>query len=515
MRTHADGAGIGRTAGTDGLFELIARRGTGPAAGRAYLTSARTGRQVTYEDLAHAVHDWLGEFDRRGAHPGSRVALAVADPLDFAAVFLATVATGRCAVPLPARAPGPELARSLATLTPDLVVADHAITTGQRALTPDAWGGGGGGAGGGVLLASSGTTGTPKQVLLDAGRLLHVATAIARHHQLTAADVGFNSLPLVHVNAEVVGLLATLVAGGELVLDERFHRKGFWNLVQSRGVTWINAVPAILAILARGPAPSAAQTRTVRFARSASAPLPAAVLIAFEARTGLPVVETYGMTEAASQITANPVGGRRRPGSVGRPVGTEVRIVDEDGRPLGRGQVGRVQIRGRGVISAYATQAGDDLFRPGGWLETGDLGQLDTDGYLFLVGRTDDVINRGGEKIFPREVEEVLLADARVARAVVYGLPHEVLGQVPAARVQLAGPADGAERRAPHRRGPAAAAAAHGLLADLSERCAAQLDRHKRPVRIEVVDDIPVGQTGKVLRRLIEPGQAVDGSEAA
>lgn len=519
--TDVDDAISGPTNGDGSLAALIEGRARGGDANRVYLTDARGGRRLTYGELAWAVGGWRTELDRREVPPGGKVALAVADPLDFALAYLGVVSSGRRAIPVAAGAPGPELARSLGRPAPDLVIADRTLGAGDGVVTPDAYLFGIARQGGtprptarddtgddrlgGVVLASSGTTGTPKQVFLDLGRLLHVATAVARHHRLTVTDVGYNSLPLVHVNAEVVGLLATLVGGGELVLDQRFHRRGFWDLIEARTVTWINAVPAILAVLAREPAPSSAQTRTVRFVRSASAPLPTAVLTSFEAVTGLPVVETYGMTEAASQITANPLGDARRPGSVGRPVGAEVRVVDASGRLCRDGETGQVQIRGRGVISTYATETGNERFQAGGWLETGDLGRFDADGYLFLVGRTDDVINRGGEKIFPREVEEVLLADPRVARAVVFGVPDEVLGQVPVARVQLAAPAPDAV--APPARQPGddlrPAAETHGLPADLSARCAARLDRFKRPVRIEVVDDIPVGQTGKVLRRLV------------
>ncbi|CUU58881.1 Acyl-CoA synthetase (AMP-forming)/AMP-acid ligase II [Parafrankia irregularis] len=496
-------------------------------ADRVYLHAARTGRQVTYRQLADSVRRWWHVFDQHGAGPGSRIALVVADPMDFAVAYLAIVAGDRCAAPVPAGAP--DLTERLAGLEPDLIVTASGVTTPSRAesgvTAPGRTESGSGRLAsvaalpgtGGVLLASSGTTGTPKQVFLDGGRLLHVATEIARHHRLTPADIGYNPLPLVHVNAEVVGLLATLVAGGELVLDARFHRQGFWNLIQNHAVTWINAVPAILAVLARQPAPSAAQTRTVRFVRSASAPLPVAVLGAFETSTGLPVIETYGMTEAASQIAANPLDGRRRPGSVGRAVGTQIRIVDRQGRHCPCGTTGQVQIRGGGVISAYATEAGNDRFRAGGWLDTGDLGRLDEDGYLYLAGRRDDVINRGGEKIFPREVEEVLLADPRVTSAVVFGLPHAVLGRIPVAQVVLADrtaapdhTADSASGRAtgrtvaPTRNGADEVASTRELLADLSSRCATRLERHKRPVRIEVVDDLPVGPTGKVLRHLLD-----------
>ncbi len=254
-----------------------------------------------------------------------------------------------------------------------------------------------------------------------------------------------------HINALVVGVLSTLVSGGSLVLDRRFSRRSFWSISQRYCITWVNLVPAIIAILAEATPPPAEVAERIRFARSASAPLAAATLERFEARCGIPVLETYGMTEAASQIAANPLEPERhRPGSVGLPVGVEVRIVDETGRTLAPGAVGMVQIRGDSVIASYWTPVdrnGVAATLPatdrGGWLATGDLGRLDDDGYLYLAGRDDDVINRGGEKIYPREIEEVLLADERVRSAVVVGRPHPVVGEEPVAFV-ITGP-DGAE----------------------------------------------------------------------
>ncbi len=510
--------------------------------GRMYLREARGPRTVTYGELAAAVGRWRGALTRARVGPGERVALVVADPLDFALAYLGIVAGGRVAVPLSPSAPTVELARALDRAAPTAAIADHDLPA-DRALrrlsprcptagppepvVPDRRAGEGRPTGG-VLLSSSGTTGTPKQILLTEGHLVHTAAAVARHHRLTAADNGYNPLPLFHVNAEVVGLLSTLAAGAGLVLDDRFHRRGFWDLLGAAGITWVNAVPAILAILAADhPAaadtpgaaaperPAAAGVANVRFVRSASAPLPVPVLRRFESVTGLRVLETYGMTEAASQITANPLVGERRPGSVGLPVGAQLRVLGPDGQELAAGAVGRIQIRGGGIVGSYVGGRCADRFDADGWLDTGDLGRRDADGYLYLAGRADDVINRGGEKIFPREIEEVLLEHPGVADAIVIGRPDPVLGEIPVALirptpvrptpVQPAGsrPAVGAARdRGEPTRPP--------LVAELVAVCAARLDRFKRPVAIEVVDALPTGPTGKVLRRAAaaRPGPA-------
>ena len=243
----------------------------------------------------------------------------------------------------------------------------------------------------------------------------------------------------------------------------------------------------ILTILARDPVEPVVGPR-LRFVRSASAALPPPVRDLFLARTGLPVVESYGMTEAASQITATALDEPHRPGSVGRPVDVEVRVVDEDGRPCPPGVVGRVRIRGAGVIRGYVGDAAADRFDRAGWLDTADLGSLSADGHLYLRGRADDVINRGGEMVHPREVEEVLLGDPAVVEAVVAGRPHDMLGAVPVALVR------------------ATPAGAGDLVERLGERCVRELAAFKRPVEIRVVERFPVGPTGKVRRAAVRAG---------
>jgi acyl-CoA synthetase (AMP-forming)/AMP-acid ligase II len=336
------------------------------------------------------------------------------------------------------------------------------------------------------VLFSSGSTGPRKAIRLGEAQLLHVARAVAQAYQLGPADRGFNSLPLTHVNGEVVGLLAPLVSGGTVVLDDRFHRTGFWDVVAQRAATWVNAVPSIITILAQEPpgptAPSAPSS--VRFVRSASAPLSEAVLARFEQRYGVPVIESYGMTEAGSQITANPLADRR-PSTVGIPVDVELRVVGDGEAALPPGDVGRVEIRGAGVIRRYENGVGAERFRAGGWLDTGDLGAVDHDGFLTLAGREGDVINRGGEKIFPREVEDVLLAHRAVADAVVVGRDDEVLGQVPVAYVVPAPDAP------------------DDLEEQLTARCLTALPRAHRPVAYVVLDAVPAGPTGKPVRRLV------------
>jgi oxalate---CoA ligase len=466
-----------------------------------YLADARGDATLTYAGLLAAVRATERRLDEAGLPPGSRVAVKIADPLDYATALVSIVAAGRVAVPLDPGAPDADVTRVLGVARPAAM-----ITTWHRAAAVGERRGDGAGATGpfwiidfrfsgprpvdrdatgGIFLSTSGTTGTPKGILLREAQLAHVAGSVVHSHRLTRADRGYCSLPLFHVNAEVVGVLATLRAGACLAVDGKFSRRGFWEMITERRITWINAVPAIISILAMDP--PAQRPSGLRFVRSASAPLPLAALEKFESALGVPVVETYGMTEAASMITANPVDGPRKAGSAGQAAGTEVRIgagLSTTARP---GEIGRVQIRGAGVIGAYACGGRPGAIDADGWLETGDLGYLDEDGYLFLVGRSDDVINRGGEKIYPREIEEILLAQPGVRSAAVIGVPDEVLGERPVAYVV-----------------PASEAALSDVEALLRAACAALLPRPKQPSEFRLVGEMPLGPTGKISRRLLK-----------
>jgi acyl-CoA synthetase (AMP-forming)/AMP-acid ligase II len=470
--------------------------------------AAASGRALTYAGLRRTARAWARCLDRAGVPAGAGVAVRLADPFEYATALVAILAAGRVVVPLDPAAPAAEVARVLAVARPRAAVGDpgRGLPPELEVLRPpegrelaaaleEPDGTDRAGGAGGIFLCTSGTTGTPKGILLRADQLAHVAAAVAGHHRLTPADRGYCCLPLFHVNAEVVGLLATLAARACLVIDGKFSRRGFWPLIEQRRITWINAVPAIITVLAMDP-PARPVPGHVRFVRSASAPLPPSTLRRFEDAFGIPIVETYGMTEAASMITANPVDGPRKAGSVGRPAGTEVRVAERAGSgyvPCPAGTVGRVQIRGRGVIREYAQGGLAGAIDAEGWLDTGDLGHLDQDGYLFLAGRSDDVINRGGEKIYPREIEDFLAAQPGVWSAAVVAARDEVLGERPVAYVVPAGPW-------PRR----------DMAETLREACEAALPRPKRPSAFYLVQELPLGPTGKIARhRLREQPQVL------
>ncbi len=478
---------------------------------QVFLQDARTQRAVTYQLLAEVSRGWAHVLTEQCLDDGARILVDVDDPLTCATTQLCLLAAGQHIVPVDPEAPPGEIARILRVTEPVLVVTDRAergvLYPRVRVLVidPELLGRPREGSddgrtetaarlarteapapSGSVSLSTSGSTGEPKVVELDERRLLHVAGAVVDHHRLVPGDRGYSPLPLFHVNAQVVAVLATFLAGATVVLDRRFRRHGFWQLLQAREITWLNAVPAILSIVAADKQP--AQLPGLRFVRSASAPLPPSVRDRIAARLCVPVVESYGMTEAASQITAtalhsgNPLHASAPPGSVGRPVSGELQVREPEGALAAPGVLGRIWIRGRGVISHYADGRAAERFDGDGWLDTGDLGRVDTDGFVFLAGRADDVINRGGEMVHPREVEEVLLSHPRVAEAVVVGKPDGTLGAVPVGYVLAHHGANA------------------GLTDELQQWCALRLSRYKQPVALHVVTDFPRAATGKIRR---------------
>jgi acyl-CoA synthetase (AMP-forming)/AMP-acid ligase II len=474
-----------------------------------YLLSARDGRRLSYGELMARVATWRDLLRSNDVATGARIGILIGDPIDFATAFIAVLCDGSWLAPLDPTIEATnvqQFERRTANLHLNVIVSDRGAPLvvhvpwieGRDVANKDASGTDTTTtSSGGLILSSSGTTGAPKVVALSEQQLMYAATLIATHNHLSPEERGFNPLPLWHINAEVVGLLATMVAGASLVLDDRFHRTDFWKSIDESEATWVNAVPAIISRVAALNEGEKVPSR-LRFVRSASAPLSPALLATFESNTGVAVVESYGMTEAASQICVNPLEGPRKVGSVGPPVGVDLRITplenptDDGISDMSTGSVGHVEIRGPSVITRYDAQGYEDRFDADGWLKTGDLGYLDDDGYLFLVGRNDDVINRGGEKIFPREIEDLVLATPDVVAAVVVGAPDDVFGHVPVLFVQFEASTAWDER-------------VEGIIAELKEN----FTRARRPVRIVVVESFPSHATGKIQRRAL-----ADNSEA-
>jgi oxalate---CoA ligase len=337
-----------------------------------------------------------------------------------------------------------------------------------------------------VLLFTSGTTGSPKGVMLTHRQVMATARNVAVSHRLSKDDISYCFLPLFHINAQVVAVLSTFITGGKLVVEEKFSASKFWPTVAKHRVTWASAVPTVIAILLKTPKPQSIPT-SMRFIRSASAPLPAAQAKLFEEWFGIPVIESYGLTEAASQVCVNPLPPEEhRFGSVGRPVGIELKIVDEQGVELLPRQVGEIVIRGESVITEYAYGDATGSSFHDGWFHTGDLGYIDEDGFVFITGRSKEMINRAGQKISPREVEEVILRHPHVKMAAVIGLPDELYGERVAAYIISEVPA--------HERDDSV------LIEEIRQLCLSSISAYKCPAEFHIVDEIPVGVTGKIQR---------------
>jgi acyl-CoA synthetase (AMP-forming)/AMP-acid ligase II/acyl carrier protein len=336
-----------------------------------------------------------------------------------------------------------------------------------------------------LVLHTSGTTSRAKVVPLTQANLAASARHVGATLALTPADRCLNVMPLFHIHGLVAALLASLAAGASVACAPGFQAPRFFTWVDEVEPTWYTAVPTIhQAVLERAAShEDVIARRQLRFVRSSSAALAPATMAALERALGTPVVEAYGMTEAAHQMASNPLPpAARKPGSVGLAAGPAVTVLDAAGAPLPVGAVGEVAVRGPNVMNGYrdAPEATAHAFVDG-WFRTGDQGYLDDEGYLFLTGRLKELVNRGGEKIAPREVDEVLAAHPAVAQAVAFAAPHATLGEVVAAAVVPRAGSDVTEET-------------------LRRFAAARLAPFKVPQRVLLVAAIPTGPTGKLQR---------------
>jgi long-chain acyl-CoA synthetase len=343
-------------------------------------------------------------------------------------------------------------------------------------------------------MYTSGTTGVPKGVMLTHANLVANAMSISAEHQLGRQDRVLGVLPLYHINAFVVTMLAPLAHHGSVAMAARFSAQQFWQQAIALRCTWINVVPTIVSYLIEGAAPAREALASIRFCRSASAPLAPEHHRAFEARFGIGIVETMGLTETAAPSFSNPLEpALRKIGSVGRASGGEARVVDTDLLPVADGITGEIVIRGAHVMRGYYKNeaATRDAFTSDGWLRTGDLGHRDGDGFFFVTGRLKELIIKGGENIAPREIDEALLRHPAVLEAAATGIPDPHYGQEILACVVL-------------RPG-------HGASEDeLRAHCVETVGRYKAPKRIRFVDALPRGPSGKVQRLRLRDEEPAD-----
>ncbi|MBF6139144.1 class I adenylate-forming enzyme family protein [Nocardia farcinica] len=337
-----------------------------------------------------------------------------------------------------------------------------------------------------LIIYTSGTTGRPKGVVLDHANIAAMCAMIVDALGLDETDHSLLVLPLFHVNGIVVSILSPLLTGGRATIAGRFSASAFFPLVERVRPTYFSAVPAIYAMLVAQPAEVRPDTSSLRRAICGAAPMPAELIARFETRFGVPIVEGYGLSEGTCASTINPPAGPRKPGTVGVPLpGQTVAIMGADGALLAPGARGEVVIRGANVMRGYLGKPEATAATVvDGWLHTGDVGYFDPDGYLVLVDRIKDMIIRGGENIYPKEIENVLHSHPAVLESAVVGAPDPVLGEVPVAHVVTMPGTDVSE-------------------AELVAHCRHSLARDKVPVAVRITDALPRNAVGKIDKKAL------------
>lgn len=494
------------------------------AAGTATALRVPDGPDLSYDDLRRMVARIAETLAAVGIRREDRVATVLPTALDAVVAFLG-VATAATAAPLNPAYPESELrfylpdveAKALIVPPGGGAAARQALPAGalvlELAVGPD----------GGLeitsdaprtpgrtpsepqpddvalVLHSSGTTGRPKQIPIRHRNLVASAGNIASTYQLQAEDVSLAVMPLFHVHGLVASVLATLRTGGAVVLPAQgFNALRFLSLVSGYGVTWYTMVPTMHQMMLTrcrdGERPAGIER--LRFVRSCSAALPLPTYHRLEAVLDVPVLEAFGMTEASHQAASNPLPPALRvPGTVGLGTGVEIGIMDDRGRLLPRDTPGELVLRGPSVVDTYYNNpAATAAAFTDGWFRTGDNAVVEANGYLRLVGRIKEMINRGGEKIWPSEVDQVLGEHPAVKEAVAFGVPHPTWGEQVAAAVVTQ----------------------PGLTvteAELQQHCRERLAGFKTPTKVYLVESIPRTATGKIQRRrlaelLSPPGAA-------
>ena len=487
------------------LGELLQR---GSAAQPALRAPGRPA--LTHQALRELAVSTVATLNAKGIGRGDRVAIVLPNGPEMAAAFLC-VAAGASTAPLNPSYKGDEFTFYLDDLKPKEIIVQQGDATPARAsaeglgipvleLTPGEAAGSFTLAGGtpgaaakpgmaeandeALVLHTSGTTARPKIVPLSQRNITASAQHIGAALELSGSDTCLNIMPLFHIHGLIAAVLSSIAAGGAVCCTGGFDALKFFRLLDEERPSWYTAVPTMhQTILSRAERNAEIIARAkLRFIRSSSASLPGPVMEAMEATFGCPLVESYGMTEAAHQMASNPLKGKRKPGAVGLPAGPEVRIMTDEGEFLPQGEIGEVVIRGPNVTAGYEAnpEANAKAFT-NGWFRTGDQGMLDADGYLQLTGRLKELINRGGEKVSPLEVDGVLSAHAAVAQALTFAIPHSKLGEEVGAAVVLREGAELTER-------------------ELRDFAAKYLADFKVPRKVVFLPEIPKGATGKLMR---------------
>lgn len=480
-----------------------------------YLIAPEPDMSMTFGELQQASRRLSRYLSSQGIRPGEKVALLMHNGYQACRLFVGAMYGGYCVTPLnllahPAQleyvldhcdarivfAAPDQMERLQAALArvPRPIRVIECDVDAKEFLPPDEGDEGLAEVGeedDALMMYTSGTTGKPKGVVLANRAVVSGGQFVSAAQALGPDDRVLGSLPLYHINAQIVTATAPLVHGGSLVLPHRFSTSSFWELVVRYRCTWINVVPTIIGYLLDGadPRERGLDIGAVRFCRSASAPLPPSQHRAFEEKFGIGVIETMGLTETAAPCFSNPLDpSKRKIGSPGQAFGNEAKIIDGEGRTLLPRATGEIMIRGANLMKCYYKnpEETDKSLTADGWLHTGDLGYLDEDGFVFVTGRIKELIIKGGENIAPREIDEVLICHPAVLEVATVGIPDERYGQDIMACVVLRPDITCSE-------------------SDLREYCRQELGPYKTPRVFRFLDELPKGPSGKVQRlRLLE-----------
>ena len=475
---------------------------------KVFLFSQPDGRQFTYSQFADAVARTAALLAGEGVAKGDVVSLLMPNSVEYVIAYFACWRLGALAGPINSHLKEQEISyvvsnseakallvgseflpvinqlRNLPTLNAVILFDDEAQATrdftkveatADVTLDDEA-----------IIIYTSGTTGKPKGCLLTHGNVVANARQISQWLGFNESDRLLTMMPLFHMNAVSVTTMSALYAGGSSVVSPKFSASRFWQIISDYQITSFGSVATMLSMLLTTYSegvPAGLQTEQLRFAMCGSAPVPAETIKRFEETFHCLVIEGYGLSESTCRSTFNPPDENRRAGSCGLPIGNEMRVVDDDDTEVADGQLGEIVLRGDNVLKGYYKnpEATAVAFR-NGWFHTGDIGYRDTEGFYFIVDRKSDMIIRGGENIYPREIDEVLYQHPAVSAAAVVGVPDDLYGEEVAGFVVLRDGGEASER-------------------ELIEFCKARLADYKCPKTIRFVKDIPKGPTGKLLKR--------------